>query len=194
MNQQKQYNFPDTIRALRGKSKRVKGMLVTYKGKTPVVDETAFVAENATLIGDVTVGPDASVWFGAVVRGDNGPIVIGRGSNVQDNATLHTEPGFGLTVGENVTIGHNAVVHCGQVRDGALIGMGAVVLNEAVVGEYATVGAGAVVKQNDELPPYSLAVGIPAKVIKTGVTAQKETNVKNAAGYVARKNAYMAGK
>ena len=169
-------------------------MLVTYKGKTPVVDETAFVAENATLIGDVTVGPDASVWFGAVVRGDNGPIVIGRGSNVQDNATLHTEPGFGLTVGENVTIGHNAVVHCSQVRDGALIGMGAVVLNEAVVGEYATVGAGAVVKQNDELPPYSLAVGIPAKVIKTGVTAQKETNVKNAAGYVARKNAYMAGK
>ena len=169
-------------------------MILTYKGKTPVIDETAFVAENATLIGDVTVGPDASVWFGAVIRGDNGPITIGRGSNVQDNATLHTEPGFALTVGEDVTIGHNAVVHCGEVRTGALIGMGAVVLNEAVVGEYATVGAGAVVKQNDVVPPMSLAVGIPAKVIKTDVAAQKETNTANARGYVARKNAYLAGK
>ena len=169
-------------------------MIVTYKGKTPIIDDTAFVADNATLIGDVTVGPDASVWFGAVVRGDNGPIVIGRGSNVQDNATLHTEPGCSLTIGEDVTVGHNAVVHCGEVHDGALVGMGAVVLNDAVVGEYATVGAGAVVKQNDIIPPYSLAVGIPAKVIKTDVTAQKDTNIKNAVGYVARKNAYMAGK
>ena len=169
-------------------------MIVTYKGKTPVIDDTAFVADNATLIGDVTVMADASVWFGAVIRGDNGPITIGRGSNIQDNATLHTEPGCSLAIGENVTIGHNAVVHCGQVRDGALVGMGAVVLNDAVVGEYATVGAGAVVKQNDVIPAYALAVGIPAKVIKTDVAAQKDTNVANAEGYVARKNAYMAGK
>ena len=169
-------------------------MIITVKGKTPVIDKTAFVADNATLIGDVTLEADASVWFGAVIRGDNGPIVIGRGSNVQDNATLHVDPGSGLTVGENVTIGHNAVVHCGKVGDGALIGMGAVVLNDAQIGEYAVVGAGAVIKQNDVIPPYSLAVGVPAKVVKTGATAQKEGNLANAEGYVARKNTYMAAK
>lgn len=166
-------------------------MIIPYKGKTPQVDETAFVAENATLIGDVTVGPNASVWFGAVIRGDNGPIVLGRGSNIQDNATLHTEPKCGLTIGEYVTVGHNAVVHGAKVGDGALIGMEAVVLNDAEVGEYAVIGAGAVVKQGDCIPPYSLAVGVPAKIIKRDVSTQREVNVANAEGYVARKNSYM---
>ena len=168
-------------------------MIVTYKGKTPSVDPTAFVAPNATLIGDVTVGPDASVWFGAVLRGDNGPITVGRGSNIQDNATLHSEPGHGLVIGENVTVGHNAVVHCGKVGDGALIGMGAVLLDEASVGEYAIVGAGALVTQRFEAPACSLVVGVPGKVIRTGREEQKQSNLANAAGYVARKNAYMAG-
>ncbi len=167
-------------------------MLVTYKGKTPSVDPTAFVAPNAVLIGDVTVGPDASVWFGAVLRGDNGPITVGRGSNIQDNATLHSEPGHGLTIGEDVTVGHNAVVHCAAVGDGALVGMGAVLLDEARVGEYAVVGAGALVTQRFEVPAFSLAVGVPAKVVRTGREDQKRTNLTNARGYVARKNAYMA--
>lgn len=168
-------------------------MIVPYKGKRPQADESAFVAENAVLIGDVTLEADASVWFGAVLRGDNEPILVGRGSNVQDNATLHCDPGHPLTIGADVTIGHNAVVHGCTVRDGALIGMGAVVLDDAVVGEYAIVGAGAVVKSGMEIPPYSLAVGSPAKVVRTDRFAQRETNVANAVGYVARKNAYRAG-
>ncbi len=167
-------------------------MIVTYKGKTPVVDPTAFVAPNATLIGDVTVGPDASIWFGAVLRGDNGPIRVGRGSNIQDNATLHSEPGRCLDIGEYVTVGHNAVVHCGRVGDGALVGMGAVLLDEAQVGRYAVVGAGALVTQRFEAPDCSLVVGVPGKVIRTDRLDQKQTNLANAEGYVARKNAYMA--
>ena len=167
-------------------------MLISYKGKTPQIAANAFVADNAVIIGDVTVGPDASVWFGAVVRGDNGHIEIGRGSNVQDNATLHCEPGHPLTVGEDVTIGHNAVVHCASVGDGALIGMGAIVLDEAQVGEGAIVGAGAVVTQRAQIPANALVLGVPGKVIKTDVPGQKETNIGNAAGYVARKNAYLA--
>ena len=167
-------------------------MIRTYKGKTPLVDESVFVAEGAALIGDVAIGEDSSVWFGAVLRGDNEPIRIGRRTSVQDNATLHCDPGHKLTIGDDVTIGHNAVVHGCTVKDGALIGMGAVVLDAAVVGEYSIVGAGAVVTAGTVIPPYSLVLGIPAKVVKTGLTAQKESNLKNAAGYVARKNAYMA--
>lgn len=169
-------------------------MLVTYKGKTPALDGTAFLADNATLIGDVTVGEDSSVWFGAVIRGDNEPIVIGRRTSIQDNATLHCDPGHALTIGDDVTVGHNAVVHGCTVKDGALIGMGAVVLDDAVIGEYAVVGAGAVVTAGTVVPPYSLAVGAPAKVVRTDRLGQKQSNLANAAGYVARKNAYMAGK
>ncbi len=168
-------------------------MIVRFKGKLPQVDESAFVADNATLVGDVTLEQDASVWFGAVLRGDNEPIVVGRGSNVQDNVTLHADPGNPLTIGANVTVGHNAVVHGCTVKDGALVGMGAVVLDNAVVGEYAIVGAGAVVPAGMVIPAYSLAVGAPAKVVRTDRFGQKETNLANAAGYVARKNVYKAG-
>ncbi len=168
-------------------------MIITYQGKTPSVDPTAFIAPNATLIGDVTIGPDASVWFGAVLRGDNEPIVVGRGSNVQDNATLHCDPGHPLTIGEDVTIGHNAVVHGCTVGNGVLVGMGAVVLDEAVLGDWSIVGAGAVVTGRTQVAAYSLMLGTPAKAVKTDQLGQKETNLANARGYVARKNAYMAG-
>ncbi len=168
-------------------------MIVKYKGKEPSIDKTAFVADNATLIGDVRLAEDSSVWFGAVIRGDNEPIVIGRGSNIQDNATLHCDPEHPLTIGADVTVGHNAVVHGCTVGDGALIGMGAVVLDDAVVGECSIVGAGAVVTSGMVIPPYSLVVGLPAKVVRTDRFGQKQTNLANAQGYVARKNAYMAG-
>ena len=169
-------------------------MIVKYKGREPKIDGSAFVADNATLIGDVELAPDSSVWFGAVIRGDNDPIAIGRRTSIQDNVTLHGEPGFPLTIGDDVTVGHNAVVHGCTVKDGALIGMGAVVLDGAVIGEYAVVGAGAVVTAGTVVPPYALAVGAPAKVIRTDRLDQKEKNLQNAAGYVARKNAYLAGK
>lgn len=168
-------------------------MIVSYKGKTPSVDPTAFVAPNATLIGDVTIGPDASIWFGAVLRGDNEPIVVGRGSNIQDNATLHSDPSHPLTVGEDVTIGHNAVVHGCTVGNGALVGMGAIVLDDAVLGEWSVVGAGAVVTGRTQVPAYSLMLGTPAKAVKTDRLDQKAANLANAQGYVIRKNAYMAG-
>lgn len=169
-------------------------MIVKYKGKTATVHETAFVAENATLIGDVTVGKNASIWFGAVLRADNDPIVIGEGSNIQDNVTIHSDPGHPVTVGKNVTVGHNALVHGCVVKDGALVGMSSVVLDEAVVGEHSIVGAGAVVTAKTVIPPDSLAVGIPAKVVRTGVTAQEASILANSAGYVALKDTYLAEK
>ena len=168
-------------------------MIVKYNGRVPQIDKTAFVADNATLIGDVDLAPDSSVWFGAVLRGDNEPIRVGRGSNIQDNATLHSDPGHPLTVGQDVTVGHNAVVHGCTLGDGVLVGMGAVVLDDAVIGEYSIVGAGAVVTSGTVVPPYSLVLGLPAKVVKTDRLGQKQTNLANAEGYVARKNAYMAG-
>ena len=168
-------------------------MIVKYKGREPKIDGSAFVADNATLIGDVELAPDSSVWFGAVIRADNEPIKVGRGSNIQDNATLHCDPSHPLTIGEDVTVGHNAVVHGCTLGDGVLVGMGAVVLDDAVIGEYSIVGAGAVVTSGMVVPPYSLVVGLPAKVVRTDRFGQKQTNLANARGYVARKNAYMAG-
>jgi len=121
---------------------------ITVGGHTPDISRAAFVAQNATLAGDVVLGAGSSVWYGAVVRGDTGPVRIGRNSNIQDNAVLHTGPGLGVTVGDNVSIGHSAVVHGCTVGDGALIGMHATVMNGAVIGKGAVVGAGALVPQN----------------------------------------------
>ena len=169
-------------------------MIVTYNGKTPQIAPSAFVAENATLIGDVTVEENASVWFGAVLRADNDPIVVGKGSNVQDNATVHSDAGHPTTIGKDVTVGHNAVVHGCTVHDGALIGMGSVVLDLAVIGEYSIVGAGSVVTARTEVPPYSLVLGTPGKVAKTDRFGQKDSNLKNAEAYKALKDKYKAGK
>ena len=169
-------------------------MIVTYNGKTPQIAPSAFVAENATLIGDVTVGENVTVWYGAVVRGDNAPIVIGDGSNVQDNATVHSDPDRPVTIGKNATIGHNAVVHGCTLSDGALVGMSAVILNGTVVGEYAIVGAGAVVTENKEIPPYSMVLGVPGKIVRTDRFDQKEANLASAAHYQNAIAAYKAGK
>lgn len=131
-----------------------------------LVDESAFVASNATVLGDVHVGAKASIWFGAVVRGDTDSIHIGDRSNVQDLCVVHADPGFPTRIGSDVTIGHAAVIHGATIEDGALIGIRAVVLNGAVVGSGALVGAGAVVTEGTIIPPGHLAVGVPAKVVK----------------------------
>ena len=138
-------------------------MIVAFKDKAPRIDPSAFVAETASVVGDVTVEQNASVWFGAVVRGDNEPIVIGAGSNIQDNVTLHCDPGCPLRIGRNVTVGHNAVVHCAAVGDGTVVGMGARLLNGAVIGKNCVIGAGAVVRENEVVPDGVLMVGVPAK-------------------------------
>ncbi|MFF7331559.1 DapH/DapD/GlmU-related protein [Streptomyces sp. NPDC008150] len=133
-------------------------------GREPRVDEGAFTAPGAVLIGDVTVGAGASVWYGAVLRGDIEAIAVGPDSNVQDNCTLHADPGFPVGVGARVSIGHNAVVHGATVGDDCLIGMGATVLNGAVIGAGSLVAAQALVPQGMVVPPGSLVAGVPAKV------------------------------
>lgn len=142
-------------------------MIMVYKGISPEIDENAFVAPNATVIGKVKIGENSSVWFGAVLRGDESPITIGRGSNVQDNAVLHCDLGSPMSIGDNVTIGHGAIIHGATIGDNVLIGMGAIVLNGAKIGDNCIVGAGAVVKENAEVPANSMLVGVPAKVIRT---------------------------
>ncbi|SBT94669.1 Carbonic anhydrase or acetyltransferase, isoleucine patch superfamily [Streptomyces sp. DI166] len=139
-------------------------MIKGIGGREPKVDEDVFVAPTASVIGDVTLRTGASVWYGAVLRGDVERISVGASSNVQDNCTLHADPGFPVTVGERVSIGHNAVVHGATVEDDCLIGMGATVLNGAVIGAGSLVAAQALVPQGMVVPPGSLVAGVPAKV------------------------------
>ena len=133
----------------------------------PQIHDSAFVAAEATLIGKVVLKDGASVWPGAVIRGDNETITVGAGSNVQEGAVLHTDPGFPLDVGEHVTIGHQAMLHGCTIGDGALIGIQAVVLNGAVIGRDCLVGAGALVTEGKVFPERSLIIGSPAKAVRT---------------------------
>ena len=142
-------------------------MIMEYKGISPKISPDAFVAPTAYIIGKVSIEADASVWFGAVIRGDEASISIGEGSNVQDNAVLHCDEHSPMVIGKNVTLGHGAIIHGATIGDNTLIGMGAVVLNGANIGENCIVGAGAVVKENAVIPPNSMLVGVPAKIIRT---------------------------
>ena len=165
-------------------------MLITLRGKTPQVSPEAFVAETAALIGDVTVGADSSVWFGAVVRGDNEPIKVGNGTSIQDNAVLHTEKGHPLTIGDNVTVGHGAIVHCSSVGSNCLIGMGAILLDGAVIGDHCIIGAGAVVKENAVVPSGTMMVGIPAKPVRE-LGPEQIAFLDGTSPYVALAKAYL---
>lgn len=137
-----------------------------YKGKRPTIAASAWVAPSADVVGEVILGDDVSVWFGAVIRGDNTPIPIGARSNVQEGAMLHSDPHAPLTVGEECTIGHHAILHGCTIGDRVLIGMGATVLNGAVIGADSIVGANALVTENKTFPPGSLIVGAPARAVK----------------------------
>jgi carbonic anhydrase/acetyltransferase-like protein (isoleucine patch superfamily) len=137
-----------------------------YGERSPRIDPTAFVAPGARIVGDVDLGPHASVWFNAVIRGDSDRVCVGAQSNVQDGAILHTDAGRPCLVGARCTIGHNAVVHGCTIGDDCLIGMGAIVLSGAVVGESSLVAAGALVPQGKEFAPRSLIVGSPARRVR----------------------------
>lgn len=139
-------------------------MILELDGIRPEIHPDAWIAPTAVLIGRVIVRAGASVWWGAVLRGDNEPVVVGEESNVQDGCVMHTDPGFPLEVGPRVTVGHQAMLHGCTVEEGALIGIGAVVLNGARIGREALVGAKALVPEGREIPPRSLAVGVPAQV------------------------------
>ena len=167
-------------------------IVLPYGGKQPRIRERVFVAENATLIGDVDLGDDVSIWFGVVLRGDINFIRIGNRSNIQDNTVLHVEANTDpVILGEQVTVGHSAVVHGCRVENGALIGIGAKVLSGAVVGESALVGAGAVVQEGMKIPPRTLAVGVPARV-KRELTADELKRLDaNWRHYVAYKDEYL---
>ncbi len=136
-------------------------------GKTPKVDGSAFVAWNAEVAGDVRLAERTSVWFSATLRGDIAPISVGRGTNVQDGATLHVDENLPCTLGERVTVGHNAILHGCTVGDDCLIGMGSIVLSGAVIGKESVVGAGALVTEGKSFPPRSLIIGSPAKAVRT---------------------------
>jgi carbonic anhydrase/acetyltransferase-like protein (isoleucine patch superfamily) len=133
----------------------------------PEIDDSAYVAESANVIGKITIEAGASVWFGVTLRGDNERISIGENSNVQENCVMHTDPGYPLTIGKNVTVGHQAMLHGCTIGDGALIGIAAVVLNGAVIGKNCLVGAGAVITEGKQFPDNSLIIGTPAKVVRT---------------------------
>lgn len=152
----------------------------------PEIDASAYVADSAALIGKVTLAQDASVWSGVTIRGDNERITIGKGSNVQEGTVMHTDMGFPLTIGSNVTIGHQAMLHGCTVGDGALIGIQAVILNGAKIGKGCLVGAGALVTEGKEFPDYSLIIGTPAKAVRTLDADAIARLEASAASYVAR--------
>ncbi len=160
-------------------------MLYSIAGQeVRLVGDEHFVAHNATVIGNVELHERCSVWFNVVIRGDNDPIIIGAGSNIQDGAVLHTDPGYRLEIGRDVTVGHQAMLHGCQVGDGSLIGIGAVVLNGARIGKGCLIGANALVPEGMEIPDHSLVLGSPAKIKRTLSAEQVQGLRDNAAHYV----------
>ena len=161
-------------------------LIKSVRGFTPEIGENCYLAENATIIGDVIIGKDCSIWFNTVLRGDVNSIRIGDRVNVQDGTVIHTLYQKSVSIiGNDVSIGHNAIIHGGEVKDGALIGMGAVVLDHAVIGEGAIVAAGSVVLSGTIVEPGSIYAGVPAKFVKKVDTAQsKEMNQKIANNYL----------
>jgi carbonic anhydrase/acetyltransferase-like protein (isoleucine patch superfamily) len=142
------------------------GNLLPHGDTFPQVADSAWVAPGAYVIGDVHLGEESSVWYGAVLRGDTEPIRIGARTNVQDGCVLHADPGYPAVVGEGCVVGHKAILHGCEIGDGCLVGMNATVLNGAKIGEGSIVAAGALVPENKEFPPHSLIVGVPAKRVK----------------------------
>ena len=151
--------------------------LEKYLIQTPTIAEGVYIAKSAVVLGAVTLGKQSSVWYNAVLRGDIHEIVVGRGSNIQDNAVLHLADDFGCYIGNYVTVGHSAVVHACRVGHETLVGMGSTILDGAVVGSQCIVGANALVKQGQEIPDGSMAVGNPARVIRT-LTAEERAGLK----------------
>jgi len=156
----------------------------------PDIDQSAYIADSATLIGKVKIEANASIWFGVTIRGDNELITVGHASNVQENSVLHTDVGFPLTIGDNVTIGHQAMLHGCTIGDGALIGIQAVILNGAKIGKNSLVGAGALVTEGKDFPDNALIIGSPAKVARILSEEEVAKLAGNAQHYAQRGHEY----
>lgn len=170
----------------------MKSTILTLNGKTPVVPAGVFVAPNATLIGDVTLAEDSSIWFGCVLRADIGFIRIGRRSNIQDLTCIHMTDGVSNTiVGDDVTVGHRVVLHGCTIEDGALIGMGAVLLDNVVVGKDSVIAAGSLVPPRMVIPPGMMVKGSPAKVVREATAEERAMGRAGAAHYVENAKLYL---
>ena len=165
---------------------KLEDMLIkTLEDKTPLVHPTAFVSEAAYVVGDVEIGEGSSIWPGTVIRGDRGKVKIGKYTNIQDNSVVHVTTDISPTrIGSEVTVGHNAIIHGATFEDRCLIGMGAIIMDDAVVGEGSIVGAGAVVPPNIMIPPRSLVVGLPAKIVRQTSDEELEMIIDRAQHYI----------
>ena len=168
-------------------------MIYALDGLAPTLHPDAWVAPDATLIGRVVLEEGASVWFGAVLRGDNEEVRVGAGSNVQDNAVLHTDMGYPLTIGANCTIGHRVMLHGCTVGDGSLIGMGATLLNGARIGRGCLIGAGALITEGKDIPDFSLVMGAPGRVVRALDDVAQARLIASAEGYRANMRRFRAG-
>ena len=169
-------------------------MMLSFGGKMPRDEGAVFVAANATVLGDVTLGRGVNIWYGAVLRADEGALILGENSNVQDNAVLHTGPGLDVTVGRGTSVGHGAVVHGCTVGDGCLIGMHATILNGAVIGDGCLIAAGALVPENMQVPAGSLVIGVPGKVVRPVSAAQAAAIKANEEEYLELARAHAEAK
>ncbi|MBO1218799.1 gamma carbonic anhydrase family protein [Mammaliicoccus sciuri] len=167
-------------------------MIKSFKGQKPQIDQSCYIAENATLIGDITIGPKSSVWFNSVIRGDVAPTIIGEGVNIQDLCCLHQSPNQPLIIENFVTIGHKVTLHSSIIRKHALIGMDSTILDGAEIGEYTFIGAGSLVPPGKKIPPHTLAFGRPAKVIRE-LTEDDYNELKRInASYIEKAEIYKA--
>ena len=163
-------------------------------GRTPALHPTSFVAAGARIVGGVTLGPGASVWYNAVLRADGDTITVGANSNLQDNVSVHVDAGRPVVIGENVSVGHNAVVHGCTIGDGSLIGMGAVVLNGARIGSGCLIAGGAVVLEGSDIPDGSLVAGVPGKVRRELTDDERAGLLRNAEHYLAHVQEHIAAR
>ncbi|WCK52410.1 gamma carbonic anhydrase family protein [Aneurinibacillus sp. Ricciae_BoGa-3] len=166
-------------------------MLCKYNGHYPKVDDSVYIAPGAKLIGNVAIGSQSSIWFNCVLRGDNAPITIGDKTNIQDGTICHVDEGVPLTVGDEVTVGHQVILHGCTIGKGALIGMGSIIMNQADIGEYALVAAGSLVPEGKKVPPYTLVMGSPAKVIRKLTEEDVERMKQGSQHYVANGKKFL---
>jgi carbonic anhydrase/acetyltransferase-like protein (isoleucine patch superfamily) len=167
-------------------------MIYEYEGKKPKIADTAFVADYVTITGDVEIGEESSIWFNTVIRGDIAPTIIGNRVNIQDQSTLHQSPNRPLIIEDDVSVGHQVILHSAIVRKNALIGMGSIILDGAEVGEGAFIGAGSLVPPGKKIPPHTLAVGRPAKVVRELTEADRQEMARIRKSYVEKGQYYKS--